>query len=314
MEKIPVAVIAGPTASGKTKLAVKLCKELNGEVVSADSMQIYKGMRIATAKPTAEEMNGVPHHLLNFQPLDKSFSAADYVELAGAAVKNICAEGRLPFLVGGTGLYIDSLLNGLTYEPNVDLAVRKELQQFAQEQGVLALHRRLEAVDPQAAAEIHPNNVKRVVRALEMYQVTGRTMAENHALSHAVDSPYTACYLCLGFHDRDKLYRRIDARVDSMMDAGLEDEVRTAFRQCGPTALQAIGCKEFLPYFSGECTLEETVDAVKRATRHYAKRQLTWFRRNRQAHWLWVDDYPDEKALYQDALRSIQSFLKGSRI
>lgn len=314
MEKIPVAVIAGPTASGKTKLAVELCKVLNGEVVSADSMQIYKGMRIATAKPTAEEMDGVPHHLLNFQPLDKPFSAADYVELASAAVKDIHTRNRLSFLVGGTGLYIDSLLNGLTYAPNVDLTIRKELQRFAQEQGARALHRRLEAADPQAAAEIHPNNVKRVVRALEMYQVTGRKMAENHALSRAVDSPYTACYLCLGFHDRDKLYRRIDARVDSMMDAGLEDEVRTAFRQCGQTALQAIGCKEFLPYFSGECTLEETVDAVKQATRHYAKRQLTWFRHNRQADWLWVDDYPDEKALYQDALQSIQSFLKGSRI
>lgn len=311
MNKTPVAVIAGPTASGKTKLAVLLCKALNGEVVSADSMQIYQGMQIATAKPTVEEMGGIPHHLLDFQPLEKPFSVADYVQLARKTIADIRHRNKLPMIVGGTGLYIDSLLQGIAYTPSVNPQIRAEFKEFEAQHGSQALHEELAKVDPHAAESIHPHNVKRVVRALEMYRVTGKTLEENAALSHVKPSSYQACFLCLGFRDKEKLYQRIDARVDKMLEAGLVQEVKEALQNCGPTAVQAIGCKELLPYFAGSCTLGEAAKAIKQSTRHYAKRQLTWFRREKQAQWLWIDDYLDEEQLFQDALRKIQDFLKG---
>lgn len=313
MKKIAVAVIAGPTASGKTHLAVSLCRELSGEVVSADSMQIYQGMQIATAKPTPEEMDGVPHHLLGFQPLDKPFSVADYVELAAEAIEKIHAAGKLPVIVGGTGLYIRSLLQGIYFAPqNADPAVRKQLEEVAQSQGVQPLYEELVKVDPEAAASIHPNNVKRVIRVLETYRATGRTMAQNAALSRPKEGPYEACFLCLSFRDRQKLYDRINLRVEKMLKAGLVKEAEAVLAYGGPTAMQAIGYKELLPYFHGECSLEEAAESIKRETRRYAKRQLTWFRREETAQWLWVDDYPDAASLENAALQKVRAFLKGS--
>ena len=312
MKRIPVAVVAGPTASGKTKLAVSLCKALDGEVISADSMQIYQGMQIASAKPTLEEMDGVPHHLLDFQPLGKPFSVADYVELAGKTVQNIHDARELPVIAGGTGLYIRSLLQGIDFAPqNADPAVRAELEAAEQREGIEPLYEELGRVDPQAAQAIHPNNKKRVIRALEMYRTTGRTMAENAALSRRKESPYEACFLCLAFRDRQKLYDRINQRVDSMLEAGLVQEAKEVFASCGPTAVQAIGYKELQPYFRGTCSLEAAAESIKRETRRYAKRQLTWFRREETAQWLWVDDYPDTAALAESALQKLQLFLKG---
>ncbi|MCH3972180.1 MAG: tRNA (adenosine(37)-N6)-dimethylallyltransferase MiaA [Oscillospiraceae bacterium] len=315
MKKISVAVVAGPTASGKTRLAVALCRALHGEVVSADSMQIYRGMQIATAKPTPAEMQGVPHHLIDFQPPQQAFSVADYVQLAGEAIQQIAAAGRLPVIAGGTGLYIRSLLQGISFEqPNADPAVRADLQKYADEKGGQALYERLKQIDPQAAASIHPNNTKRVIRVLEIYQTTGKTLAENEALSHGQASPYSACMLCLGFRDRAKLYERINTRVDQMIDAGLVQEAEQALRSGGATSLQAIGYKELLPYLQGRCTLPQAVESVKRETRRYAKRQLTWFRREKDARWLYVDDYPDFFALAQQAENLIRNFLKGGSL
>lgn len=313
MKKIPVVVVAGPTASGKTHLAVSLCRALAGEVISADSMQIYQGMPIATAQPTPAEMQGVPHHLLNFQPLDRPFSVADYVPLAAQAIAQIHARGKLPVLAGGTGLYIRSLLQGIAFAPqNANPQVRAELEETLRREGVQPLYRELLRVDPQAAAVIHPHNEKRVVRALEICRTTGQTMAENAAASRQGESPYSACFLCLSFRDRQKLYDRINRRVERMLADGLEAEARQVLAECGPTAMQAIGCKELLPYFRGACSLPQAVESIKRETRRYAKRQLTWFRRESDARWLWVEDYPDTAALEGEALQIVTAFLKGT--
>ena len=313
MEPISVVVVAGPTASGKTRLAVELCRTLSGEVVSADSMQLYRGMPIATAQPTPAEMCGVPHHLIGFLPIGQPFSVADYVPMAAQVIRQVTAAGHLPVVTGGTGLYIRSLLQGLSFAPeNADPTIRSGLECRLQQEGAAVLYAELQQADPAAAAGIHPNNIKRVLRVLEMYLATGRTQAQNAALSHRNPSPYRVCFLCLGFRDRAILYERINTRVQKMMQQGLEEEARTALRGGGATALQAIGCKELLPYFQGTCTREQAVESIQRETRRYAKRQMTWFRREPQAQWLWVDDYTDFTALAQDALGRVRVFLERS--
>lgn len=294
-----LAVVLGPTASGKTALALELARRFDAEIVSADSMQIYRGLDIGTAKVTAQEAAGIPHHLIDICEADCPFSVADYVARAHAAVLEITARGRLPLVTGGTGLYISSLLQGLRFvdTPPVD-TLRARLAAEAAAEGPEAMWRRLQAVDPAAAAAIHPHNVKRVLRALELNRQTGCTMAEQAAASRPAAAPYDALVLGLRFADRAALYARIDRRVDAMMDAGLLKEARCVYehRAQYATAAQAIGYKEFFPYFAGECTLEDSVEALKRASRRYAKRQMTWFERMPAVQWLPADPPPTEQA------------------
>lgn len=279
-----VIVVSGPTASGKTALAVELAKIYDGEVVSADSMQIYTDMDIASAKTTAEEQQGIPHHLLGFLDPSESFSVADYVKLCDKAVRDILSRGKTPILCGGTGLYISSFVDNLTFDDSEqDLAYREELRKFAGEHGNGALLERLREVDPETAAQLHENNVGRIIRALEVYKTTGHTISRAKEMSRACPSPYQFVMITLDFEDRDILRERINRRVDLMMERGLVDEARRCFEQKNrPTAAQAIGCKELYPYFRGERSLEDCVEELKLRTRQYAKRQLTWFRRDKR--------------------------------
>ena len=284
-----MVAVGGPTASGKTAFSVQLAKRLGGEIVCADSMQIYKGLDVGTAKATKEEMQGVPHHLMDFLPPEETFSVADFVEAANREVKAIAARGKLPILVGGTGLYIESLLNGVRFaEQKADPALREKLEREAAALGPEAMHQKLAAVDPDYAATVHPNNVGRVVRALELYYATGKTMSRQRAESLPATPPFDSLVFCLAPADRAQLYRRIDLRVDRMLEAGILEEAKLVFenRDRYRTAAQAIGYKEFFPYFEGTAELAACADRLKQASRNYAKRQLTWFRRMKNVVWL----------------------------
>lgn len=282
-EKIPMIVIEGPTASGKTAYAVSLAGELGGEIISGDSMQVYRGMDIGTAKPTKAEMNGIPHHLIDVADIGESFSAARFVSLAGKAAADIHSRGRVPVVVGGTGLYVDTLVSGISLaETECDEKLRAGLYDFARENGAQALHERLANVDPASAAAIHPNNIKRVVRALEIFYTAGKTKTELDAESRRAGTRYDVKRILLRPADRERMYSRIDTRVDEMFRAGLEDEVYSLYLRGlaqTPTAGSAIGYKEFYPYFAGECALGQVRGNIKLNTRHYAKRQLTWLSR-----------------------------------
>ena len=319
MEKIRTVSVLGPTASGKTGLAVRLAKQLNGEVVSCDSMQLYRGMDIGTATPDTEERGGVPHHMLDIADPSQEFSAADYARLAAPVVADIAARGKLPILCGGTGLYRDALMRITSFEEGgADEALRDSLYAYAREHGSEALHERLRALDPEAAAAIHPNNVKRVVRAIEICETTGRTKTETDRAQTAGDSPYADTPVILTFLDRSLLYERIERRVDRMIEAGLAEEARALLcsgRPLSRTAAQAIGYKEFLPYFRGERTLEETAAEIKLATRHYAKRQMIWFRRYADALRPSPDDengMKDGDALAEETLAMLKTVGIGS--
>lgn len=307
-DKMPVVAVGGPTASGKTAFSVQLAKRLGGEVVCADSMQIYKGLDVGTAKATREEMQGVPHHLMDFLPPEETFSVADFVEAANREVQAICARGRLPILVGGTGLYIESFLNGVRFaQQKADPALREKLEREAADLGAQAMHQKLADVDPDYAATVHPNNVGRVVRALELYYSTGKTMSRQRAESLPETPPFDSLVFCLAPSDRAQLYRRIDTRVDRMLEAGLLEEAKLVFENRGRyrTAAQAIGYKEFFPYFEGTADLAACADKLKQASRNYAKRQLTWFRRQNDAVWL----YLDEEDVTERACTLVRAFL-----
>ena len=254
-------------------------------------MQIYKGMAIATAKPTEEEMEGIPHHLIDFLDIDKSFSAADYVEMAAPVVKDIYDRGKLPIIVGGAGLYVDSLLKNIKFgKTDSDENLRQELYKTAEEKGNEYMHNMLKELDPKAAESIHPNNVVRVVRAIEVCKLSGITFTEMKKRSLSEESPYDALWIGLGFSDRSVLYDRINKRVDKMVQDGIVQEVEKALESGKmPTAGNAIGLKEWMPYFEKKSSLEECVEKVKLETRRYAKRQLTWFRKNDKINWLEVD-------------------------
>lgn len=290
-KKIPLLCIVGPTASGKTGLSVELAKRHSGEIVSCDSMQIYKGMDIATAKVTPEEMCGIPHHLVNFLPVGEGFSVSDYVKMAHKVIADIYDRGKLPVLVGGTGLYYSSLVENISFsEEKLDEKLRAELNERYEHEGGEALLLELAEFDPETARTLHPNNGKRIVRAIEIYRTTGVTMSEQLARSRKNPSPYNHLTICLTYNDRQKLYDRINLRVDKMLEAGLLDEAREFYSQdVGKTASAAIGIKEFKPYFDGECTLEAAVEKLKRETRRYAKRQLTWFRRCKNINYIECD-------------------------
>ena len=283
MEKIPVYAVVGPTATGKSAYAVSLARELGGEVISGDSMQIYRGMDIGTAKASAEEQQGIPHHLLDVADMTEPFSAGRFIELAGEKIREIHSRGKTPILCGGTGLYLELLLTGkqLT-DTTADEALREELLAFAAEHGNEALHARLAELDPASALKIHPNNVKRVVRALEIAMTAGITKSEADRMSLQGDNPFAPTIIRLTYADRARLYDKINLRVRRMFEMGLEQEVRTLCEQGlrdTPTASQAIGYKEFYPYLDGEITIEQVEEDICRNTRRYAKWQETWFSR-----------------------------------
>ncbi len=280
-EKVPLLVVCGPTASGKTALTVELAKSLDGEVVSADSMQVYEDMQIITARVTEEEMQGVPHHLTGFLPLSKSFSVAEYADLARKTIADIHTRGKLPILSGGTGLYISTLLDNIVFEDKgADPERRRALERYAAENGRHALWERLKELDHEAAANIHENNLIRVVRAVEVCETTGGRFSEQRRMNLKGGSPYRACVIETGFFDRAELYERINLRVDEMLREGMVEEARRVFKGSDPaTAYQAIGYKELVPYLRGEAELSDCVERIKLGTRRYAKRQLTWFRR-----------------------------------
>lgn len=314
MTKIKTISVLGPTASGKTGLAIALAGRLNGEVVSCDSMQLYRGMDIGTATPTVEERDGIVHHMFDIVDPEEEFSAADYARIAAGVIEDIASRGKLPILCGGTGMYYDSLMRITGYsEGEKDEALREELYRIASEQGNEVLHARLREIDPEAADAIHPNNVKRVVRAIEVFETTGKTKTETDREQIAGEVPYDDTVFILEFADRDLLYSRIEKRVDIMMHEGLEEEAKNLLctgRNVSRTAAQAIGYKEFLPYFAGEKTLDEVSAEIKLATRHYAKRQLIWFRRMKDVHRL-VPDLADGTVRSAESLaEEAVSFLK----
>ena len=311
-KKIPLIAVIGPTASGKTGLAVEIAKKFGGEVVSADSMQIYSELTVGTAKPTEKEMEGVPHHLIGHKSIDEEYSVVDYVEEAKNAIADIFSRGKLPVLCGGAGLYVDSLLSNTEFsEIKSDPDVRKKLYDFAEENGNEALFEKLKEIDPETAAKTHANNLIRVVRAMEVYEVTGKTMSEHQKDSHPIPSIYDVCYIGTNFSDRNKLYARIEQRIDEMLEEGVEEEARFLFEHNGTcTAAQAIGYKEFYPFFRGEMSREEAILVLKKETRHYAKRQITWFRRNDKINWLFRDEFSEKKDLSEAAFEIIERFLE----
>ena len=287
-----VVIITGTTATGKTKLSIELAKRFNGEIVSADSMQIYKMMDIGTAKPTMVERQGISHHMMDIIMPNENFTLADYLVGADKAVKDILSRGKLPIIVGGTGLYISSFVNNITLcEAETDTEYREYLKKLDGQ----TLKSMLEEVDPERAAELHQNDIKRLSRALELYKLTSLTAKQQNEASRKNKSPYEFLSFCLTYDDRDILYESINSRVDQMFSLGLENEVRNllenGYLPKDSTAAQAIGYKEFLPYFSGEITIDTVKESIKQESRRYAKRQLTWFRRQEFLKWVSVDKY-----------------------
>ena len=307
-----ILVICGPTASGKTALAVELALRHHGEVVSADSMQIYRRMDIGTAKPTREEMRGVPHHMLDVADPEEDFSVARYVDMAAKCVDDILSRGKLPILAGGTGLYIDSLLSGRTFAPfQPDSPLRGQLEEQLRREGGAAMLARLAQVDPDSAARLHPNDEKRIVRALEVYQSTGKTITQHNLETQAIPPRYDALTLALAFERREDMWSRIDRRVDQMMDQGLVAEVQGLLDSGVPakcTAMQAIGYKEMAAALLSHGDVSAGAEEVKLRSRQYAKRQLTWFRRNRDARWLLWGREPDFAAALQTSTEYMEEF------
>ena len=284
-----IICIAGPTASGKTALAVELAKELHGEVVSCDSMQVYRRMNIGTAKPTPEEMQGIPHHMLDVAEPWEDFSVSRYCELATPIVEDILSRGKTAIIAGGTGLYMDSLIRGNAFAPFPSTGVRERLEAQADAEGMEAMLAWLRSLDPDSAARLHLSDRKRILRALEVYLETGETITAHNRRTQALPPRFRPLWLGLDFADRGELYRRIDLRVDEMLRQGLLAEIRELLSSGIPpkcTAMQAIGYKEFVEALQGNLPLEQAVEEVKKPSRHYAKRQLTWFRRNKALHWL----------------------------
>lgn len=304
-----IIAVAGPTASGKSALALELCKRLDGELISLDSMQIYRGLDIGTAKPTKAEQAEVRHHMIDICEPTENFSAAEFAERAHKVIADVQSRGKKAVLCGGTGLYLDTVLGRLDFgEIESDEKLRGELIAFAEKNGAKALHERLRGIDPQAAEKIHPNNVRRVARAIEIYELTGKTKTE-HDREAISDSPYESLIIGFDYDDREVLYNRINRRVDAMIEAGLEGEVRSLVSRgllsAESTAGQAIGYKEMLGYIAGDCSLGDAVEKIKLGTRRYAKRQLTWLRRNPSINWLYPDRLCDFQSLVGEAEKII---------
>ena len=306
-----IICIAGPTASGKTALAATLAKELNGEVVSCDSMQVYKRMDIGTAKPTLEEMQGIPHHMIDVAEPWEDFSVSRYCDMAAPIVDDIISRGKTAVIAGGTGLYMDALIRGNAFAPFPATGVRERLEAQADAEGMEAMLSRLRAVDPDAARRLHLSARKRILRALEVYLETGETITEHNRKTQAVPPRYSPLWLGLDFARRGELYRRIDLRVGLMLEQGLVEEIRELLAEGIPeraTAMQAIGYKEFVDALDGRCTIEEAADQVRQSSRRYAKRQLTWFRRNKAIHWLIRDTGDTGREILENARRIVSDF------
>lgn len=304
--KTKIICIVGPTASGKTSLSVEVAKALDGEIISADSMQVYKNMPIATAVATLEEQQNIPHHLVEFLNNDESFSVAEFVNLASAKIEEIKSRNRVPIIVGGTGLFIDSLVKNITFS---DVGVNDEIREKLKQKGNDELYDLLLKVDENAAKDIHKNNRKRVIRALELYY-GGTTKTQQNEDSMKDESPYDALYIGINYKDRQALYDRINLRVDKMVENGIVDEAKRIFENSTGTSKQAIGHKEIMPYINGEISLDEAKENLKKETRHYAKRQLTWFRRNESINWLYADELSKQE-LIDKAINISEEFLKG---
>ena len=304
-----IICIAGPTASGKTALAVELAKEYNGEVVSCDSMYVYKRMNIGTAKPSPEEMDGIVHHMIDVADADEDFSVSRYCAAAGPIVDDIISRGKTAIITGGTGLYMDSLIKGNDFAPFPSTGVRQRLEQETDEIGMDAMMEKLRSIDPEAAARIHDR--KRMIRALEVYYETGETITAHNLRTQAIPPKYSPLWLGLDFEDRSELYRRIDLRVDIILQQGLVEEIRALLASGIPakcTAIQAIGYKEFVAALEGAIPIEEAADQVRIASRHYAKRQLTWFRRNKNIHWILRKNGESGEEILEKARQILRNF------
>ena len=301
--KQPLIILTGPTASGKTALSVELAKRIGGEIISADSMQVYRYMDVGSAKVTEEEMDGVPHHLIDVLEPQDAFNVVVFQDMAKKAMEKIYANGHIPIVAGGTGFYIQALLNDIDFTENDgDMEYRQKLEELASEQGPEVLHNKLREVDPASADAIHANNVKRVIRALEFYEKTGKRISEHNEEERKKESPYNFAYYVLNM-ERARLYERIDLRVDLMMEHGLEDEVKK-LKDMGCTrdmvSMQGLGYKEILDYLNGELSLEEAVYILKRDTRHFAKRQLTWFKREKEVTWVHQEEFGFDRSKILD--------------
>lgn len=311
--KKPLIILTGPTAVGKTSLSIQLAKTIGGEIISADSMQVYKKMDIGTAKITKEEMEGVPHYLIDVLEPDEEFNVVRFQKMAKEAIEKIYENDHIPILVGGTGFYIQALLYDINFsETEAETEYRKELQQYADTHGAVALHERLQQIDKESAKKIHPNNVKRVIRAIEYFEQTGEPISKHNEEQAQKESPYQFLYIVLN-HDRDVLYERIDYRVDQMIKQGLVEEVKQLLDSgYAPdlVSMQGLGYKEFIPYFKQEISLEQAIYTLKRDTRHFAKRQITWFKREKDVIWLSKKEYPTEKQL----LEQILTYIKDNNI
>lgn len=314
MKKKPLIILTGPTAVGKSNLSIALAKKINGAIISADSMQVYRYMDIGSAKIKKEEMDGVPHYLIDeFMPKDE-FNVTIFQKYAKKYMEEIYALGKIPILVGGTGFYIQSVLYDIDFsQEDKQDDYRKELECIAKESGAHTLHEMLHKVDPQAAAAIHENNIKRVIRALEFYHETGTKISEHNEKEREKESPYNFCYFVLN-DDRNVIYQKIDTRIDQMLEDGLLEEVKALQAMgChrGMVSMQGLGYKEILAYLEGEMTLEEAVYILKRDTRHFAKRQLTWFRREKDVTWMNKQEFPSEEEMLQQMLEEMRK--KGIR-
>jgi len=296
--KKPLIILTGPTAVGKTSLSIELAKVLSGEIISADSMQVYRHMDVGSAKVTTEEMQGVPHHLIDVLDPEEEFNVTRFQSMAKKAMEGIYARGHVPIVVGGTGFYIQALLYDIDFRENEDSpAIRRELERLGEEKGSEYLHDMLREVDPESAELIHANNRKRVIRAIEYYRMTGQKISEHNQEEHEKESPYQFFYYVLTC-DRKLLYERINMRVDLMLEQGLVDEVKKLREMgCrrGMVSMQGLGYKEILDYLDGACTLEEAVSVLKRDTRHFAKRQITWFKRERDVRWLELEQFGGDR-------------------
>ena len=305
---IKVLFVVGPTASGKTDLSIRLAKNLNGEIISADSMQIYKGIHIASAAPDESEKCGIPHHLFEFLDLSQEYSVAEYVKAARKKIKEVAKRGKTPIIVGGTGLYVSSLLDNIEFlDEETDYELRNSLEEKFDKIGAEQMLKELAEFDIDTANRLHPNNRRRIIRAFEVYIKTGKTFTEQNALSKNGETEIEPLVIGITFKDRKKLYERINRRVDLMLENGLLDEAKTTFGNNKKGGFQAIGHKELYPIFTGESTAEDCTEKLKQQTRRYAKRQLTWFRRDSRINWFYPDD---DSNYFENSLKLAQDFLK----
>lgn len=309
MKKTVIAIV-GPTAVGKTKLSIEIAKRFNGHIISGDSMQIYRGMDIGTAKITKEEMQGIPHYMIDLKEPNESFSVVDFQQYVQKYIRNITAHQKLPIIVGGSGLYIQATLYNYNFsEHRRDHTLTKKLEQEVAEKGIAPLYQRLQEIDPEQAKKIHPNNHRRVIRAIEVFELTGKTMTEYQQIQPE-DSPYDIIFIGLEM-EREKLYNRINERIDLMIKQGLEEEVRSLYSKGLKNAqsMKAIGYKEFIPYFEGKQTLEQTIKILKRNTRRYAKRQYTWFKNKLDINWYMIEPESIDKT-FQTILSDLAGHLQ----